>query len=141
MAWSSCGRWTAVRCSGPARIPAISTRWPLSPDGDLLASAGAQEVILWDVARGSQRQTLAHPDLVITVTWSPQEHLLATGDVQGCIRLWVVDATEPAICIAILSGHTGLVSEIAFAPNGSLLASASFDGTVRLWDVASRRLL
>jgi len=70
---------------------------------------------------------------VLSVAFSPDGKLLATGDVDGLIRLWqVADGQQ----LLTLKGHTGWVWTVTFSPNGNTLASGSNDSSVRLWDVA-----
>jgi WD40 repeat protein len=82
---------------------------------------------------------LPHPASVIAVTWSPDGRLLASGDVEGSIRVWELQQSEPASCVHVSAAHTNLVDGLAFAPDGCSLASASWDGTVKLWDRSTFR--
>jgi WD40 repeat protein len=77
-------------------------------------------------------------DNVLSVTFSPDAKILATGDANGDICLWqVVDGQRLLNC----QGHAGGVLCVAFSPDGKTLASASYDHTVRLWDVATGQCL
>jgi WD40 repeat protein len=111
-----------------------------SSDGRMVASSGGKETILWDVQRTEPVESLPSPCTVISVAWSPDGQLIATGDIVGNIRLWEIDKTRPAVCIHTFSEHTQLVSGLDFSPDGGALASGSYDGTVKLWEIASRRL-
>ena len=72
-------------------------------------------------------------DRIVSVAFSPDGKLLATGDVVGQIRVWqVVDGQQ----LLTFQGHTNWVSSIAFSPDGKLLAvTGSSESTVKLWDV------
>jgi WD40 repeat protein len=70
---------------------------------------------------------------VLSVAFSPDGKLLATGDVDGLIRLWqVADGQQ----LLTLKGHTGWVWAVTFSADGNTLASGSNDTSVRLWDIA-----
>ena len=71
---------------------------------------------------------------VYVVAFSPDSTLLATGCLDGTVRIW-----DPATGdhVRALTGHTKAGYGVAFSPDGSMLASASGDGTVQIWDPAT----
>ena len=107
-----------------------------SPDGQTLASAGADMmIILWDVASGQPRATLeGHTDWVRSVAFSPDGQTLASAGQDNMVMLWNVASGEWQ---TTLEDHKDRVTSVAFSPDGSTLASASDDTTIRLWDVTT----
>lgn len=105
----------------------------------LVAGAGAHP--LWWVLAGTspeKPQESGHTDAVVSVAFSPDGRLLASGSWDKSIRTWDVSTGRP---IKILTGHAAAVTRIAFSPNGQELASTSSDKSVRIWDVANAKTL
>jgi WD40 repeat protein len=69
--------------------------------------------------------------VVISVAFSKDGKLLATGGANGEIRFWRVSDGEQ---ILTYKAHTSWVQSIDFNFNGLLFASCSDDQTVKLWD-------
>ena len=76
---------------------------------------------------------LGHTDQVMSVAFSPDGKLLASGSWDSTIILWGVASGQK---VHTLTGHNKVTS-VAFSPDGKLLASGSWDSTIILWDVAS----
>src|SRR5262249_22533636 len=82
-----------------------------SPGNEMLASFGliadgddkkvgkddkvAKMVQLWDVSSGKLLQELVHPQLVTTVTFSPDSKMLASGGNDKAKQLWAPERTGP----------------------------------------------
>ena len=75
---------------------------------------------------------------ITSVAFSPNQKLLAAGDINGEIHLWQVTARK---FLKTLQGHTDWVRSVAFSPDGKTLASGSDDMTVRLWDLNTHQCL
>jgi hypothetical protein len=75
---------------------------------------------------------------VVSVAFSPDGTLLATGDTSPEVRLWQVADGQAFL---LLQGHTNLVSSVAWSPDGQTLATSSHDQTVKLWDTHTGQCL
>src|SRR5262249_18329042 len=97
-------------------------------------------VRLFDPVRGEVvRSVRGHKHMAISLAFSPDGKLLATGGSQhdDDVRLWDLAGGKEVRVI-----KTGaIVPAVAFAPDGKVLASGQGDGRVVLWDVATGKEL
>ncbi|MEH1821609.1 MAG: serine/threonine-protein kinase [Nostoc sp.] len=75
-----------------------------------------------------------HAWAVLTVAFSPDGQILATGSDDNTIKLWEVNTGQ---LISTLVGHSWSVVAVAFTADGETLLSASCDKTVKLWRVST----
>ena len=76
-----------------------------------------------------------HSSAVVSVAFSPDGKLLASGGADNIVKLWEV-ATRRVL--RTFTGQPKPIDSVAFSPDGKLLASASgLDKTVKLWDVVT----
>jgi len=91
------------------------------------------------VARQGPLFTLnGHTGEVLSVAFSPDGNLIASGSVDNTLRLW---QTNTGKLIRTMQGHPFPILALQFSPNGSNLATGSTDSMIRLWQVADGRLL
>jgi WD40 repeat protein/DNA-binding SARP family transcriptional activator len=106
-----------------------------SPDGRLVAGEGWDDVFVWSVddaeivARMQEQQVTA-------LAFSPDGQRLATGSLEGSLKLWEARTGRQ---LESLTGNLGQILDLAFSPDGASLATSSSDGTLRLWDVRTGR--
>ncbi|KAI8959310.1 WD40 repeat-like protein [Daldinia sp. FL1419] len=131
----------------------------------LLVACGTQHpaVRLVDLRSGSNIQTLAgHAGAILATAWSPRhEHVLATGSVNGTVKVWdirraggvigmldhedslglyyngLIDASGKVRTRASARAHTAPVNGLTWTDDGAYIVSAGHDRRIRVWDAAT----
>ncbi|MCU0708953.1 MAG: hypothetical protein MUF23_11730 [Pirellula sp.] len=75
-----------------------------------------------------------HTDWILSVSYSNDGLLVASGDRFGGIQVWNAKTGE---VFASLRGHTAAVSSLGWFSDGETLVSGSLDGTIRWWSMNS----
>lgn len=107
----------------------------------LIAACVSWILTLHEIVRGQKPELMVqtgHSTEAQSVAFSPDGKLLASGSVDGVIKLWDVASRVP---LRSLEGHSGQISSVEFSPDGKLLVSGSNDKAIKLWDVTSGRLV
>lgn len=135
--------------------PGQVTCLAFNPDGKILASGGCRQyslkaydteenLKLWDVASGRALATfLGQGDQVICLAFSPDGNTLASGGIDGTVKLrladrdWKVRATlKPPTSKTREEAVTGM----AFDPQGLWLATGVSGGSIEIWDMTNLRM-
>jgi WD40 repeat protein len=106
----------------------------LSADGGLMAFSQASRIYYCSLsAQDSQRVRVLdqHRGTVITLAFSPNGQLLASGSLDETARLWAMPSGEPK---AVLRGHLMGLSGVSFTPDGKRLLTVGHDERIKFWD-------
>ncbi|MEV4316788.1 helix-turn-helix domain-containing protein [Actinocrispum sp. NPDC049592] len=110
-----------------------------SDDQTVLALGRADGVItVWnttDPAKPLALGTLTgHTGPILSLSFEPGTHLLASGSEDKTARLW--DLSGPAPSGTVLTAHTERVKSVAFSPVAGTILTGGDDDIVDLWSVA-----
>jgi WD40 repeat protein len=114
-----------------------------SPDGTLLAGAGADNVsngrlIVWDTANFQPRWRHAEPVGFPRLAFSPDGRQLALSRFAPQTKLFDVDSGEVT---GELEGHISHARCVAYTPDGKRIITGSYDTTIIIWDAHTLELL
>lgn len=79
--------------------------------------------------------TNAHNKGCTCVSVSSSGRLLASGGVEGQVRVWKILASSQSL-VGVLKQHSASVATVDFNSFGNEILSSSSDGTCIVWDVA-----
>ncbi|MGO9469732.1 MAG: protein kinase domain-containing protein [Isosphaeraceae bacterium] len=127
---------------GKYLVAGFGVKWTLTPGGP------PRPLKVWEVANRRQILLNGHTGFCMSLDFSRDGKLLASGSRDGTAILWSTATWKRVQTLQnpdneSLSGQSGrgMVEGVAFSPDGKTLAMAGREGNVHLWDVASGKLL
>jgi len=86
-------------------------------------------VTVHDLSAGLSHALEQYGESVFDFDIDPSGKVIATGDINGIVRVGRLDADDPHL----LLGHSGVVDGVAISPQLDWVATAGQDETIRLW--------
>lgn len=109
----------------------------VSPTGPLIAVGLHDKIKIWDWSTKEQiAPELTQQGDIVSVVFSPDGKILATGSADGNAILWKVEGRTLTQLGSTLSLNAARRVFLAFSPDGKWLAGGSF-GYAYLWDTAT----
>lgn len=107
----------------------------------LLSAGGDGKILRWDVNNRQALGTVGEHGTaaVYALALAADGVTVASGDADGIVKLWSLDAVGNATRQISVAG-SGAIHALAFEPTTGYLGISSEDGILRVWDVLSGEL-
>jgi len=103
----------------------------VAPTTVLYGASGTGKTSLLNVGLPRELEAAARDMEANSVTFSPDNHLVAAGFSDRTVQVW---STKTGELVQSLRGLSGRVTSVSFFGNGARLAGATGDGVVHVWD-------
>lgn len=110
-----------------------------SPDGKTLAVGSWSDITLWDVSTWSRLFTFPEPtNLVTTLTFTPDNKLIVSGDRSGKINVWNVSDGK---LINSFKAFTFDVTGLAVDTSSTIVAAGGGGDSLTAWNIRSGKMI
>ncbi|KAM0919135.1 hypothetical protein ACQ4PT_008514 [Festuca glaucescens] len=92
-----------------------------------------QTLIIWDLTHQAIRSICEHDDGVTCLAWIGSSRYVASGCMDGIVRIWNSLSGELA---CMLNGHRDVVQSLAVSADGNSIVSVSSDKSARVFDIS-----
>jgi WD40 repeat protein len=121
--------------------PRLSTwleGWRAGKEAEQTGFLWVRSLLPPDYPLGTARRAVlsGHTKGVQTVRYAPDGRRLASGSLDGTVRIWDAASGEESF---VLKGHPQGVRCLAFSPDGKRLIVGSWGKTLHLWDLVRQR--
>jgi WD40 repeat protein len=102
-----------------------------------IASGGADGTLrIWSGSGRALKTLQTESESTVTsVAFSPNGKLVATGQGDGSVDLWLPMSHRPVALLGASNACDVQCTPVAFSPGGTFLATGGSDGKVRVWDL------
>ena len=108
----------------------------ISPDGRFLVSSSADgTAMFWHLHTGKLLSVINIYTIVRSVTFSPNNQIIAIGSEDSNTKLWKVTSKKE---VCTFKGNSSAVQCVTFSPNGEIMATSSYNNDIKLWNVNTK---
>jgi WD40 repeat protein len=126
--------FSPVSAKASAFAKASPDKSPDMPDSQLFAATTNEKTAkIWDISKKEIKcmYTLEHKSDVLSVTFGPNNKLIATTSFDNKANIFTRDDNNKYKCIATFE-HNGLIWPVAFSPDKQFIATPSKDKTTKI---------
>jgi len=129
--WDIAARTNTSASDGSIQITAID----ISSNGNYLAGISSDDnVVVWNPDNNSDNFRInTEKKNIKVIRFSPDNNLLAIGDVNGNVELWDINLRK---MVSEVKAHSAQVSDIRFNPTLKQMATASTDRALKIFNIA-----